>query len=67
MKEGQSCGSCRFVEEQEDVGPMVTRRTCRRYPPQCMPHYFGRGMVLGGGATWPPVSNSDWCGEYAPK
>jgi hypothetical protein len=57
------CAGCVFFKPGTSVkklvesdGTPVKIGECRRYPP--------RAPVLGDLSTWPPVADSDYCGEF---
>jgi len=49
------CGACKFYESGES--------TCRRWPPD----RIGRDQNGGENTTFPIVSETHWCGEYATR
>lgn len=52
-----SCEACRFRSRVVDRYSGMA--DCHRYPPSNKPHPNGGVM-----ASWPKVSDRDWCGEY---
>ena len=61
----ESCGTCRFFDEQttnetevEGIG------ICRRYPPLAVQRSQKRAQENQLQNGWPTVVKHDWCGEY---
>lgn len=53
-----ACARCRFFHRRDDEGGL-----CRRHAPS--PYVVTLSLFgTAADAGWPPVSDSDWCGEY---
>lgn len=59
MSKPGSCGTCAFFDEHNAAAQAGHEGLCRYNPPVSQPAAEVHGL-------WPVVSETDWCGHFAP-
>jgi hypothetical protein len=58
----ETCKSCRFWVQTRTIDSEFSMGECRRHPPTVF--YDPTSDDNPVFAEWPPVSSSEWCGDY---